>query len=129
MFNAKKVCVMDDSTINKTTNDGACSVNQNNYRQQEQISGRKDHEENSISVNLQNEELSSIEKDFQQTRVEFSRQSHCSGLDGVLAQIKFGATTITIPDDVWNRLISDSLSKGHEDTPGKNGNLAIYLCQ
>ena len=117
---------MDDSTINKTTNDGACSVNQNSYRQQEQVGGRKDHEENSISVNLQNEELSSIEKGFQQTRGEFSRQSHCSSLDDVLAQIKFGATTITIPDDVWNRLISDSSSKGHEDTPGKNGNLAIY---
>ena len=120
---------MNDFEINKTINGGACAVNQNNCRQQEQTNDQKDHEVNSISGHLQNEELSSIEKDFQQTEVEFSRQSHCSDLDDVLAQIKSGATTITIPDDVWNRLISDSSSKGHEDTPGKNGNLAIYSCQ
>jgi len=120
---------MDDFSINKTVIHGVCSVNQNNCHQQDQINDRTDHEVNSISENLQNEELSSIGKDFQQTKGEFSRQSHCSGLDDVLAQIKSGATTITIPDDVWNRLISDSLSKGHEDTPGKNGNLAIYSCR
>ena len=68
-----------------------------------------------------NEELSSINRDVQQTGGTSLLLSRCNNLDDILARIKLNSKIVTIPDDQLKKAAEDFLKGGHLDNPGERG--------
>ena len=79
------------------------------------------HRGSSIGVCSRNEELSSINRDVQQTGGTSLLLSRCNNLDDILARTKLNPKIVTIPDDWQKKATEDFLKGGHRDNPGKRG--------
>lgn len=101
--------------------------NQNNSLQQFQKDNQKEIVKIPIFEYLPYEELSSIMKDFLQTKGEFLQLLHCNNLYDTQALTIPESKKIAIPDVLLKRVIEDSGKAGHSDNPGKLGRIGFVL--
>lgn len=107
--------------ITKTKDFPGDLKNESNFHQPLNVSAQKDRPESSICENRQNEELSSTNLDYQEIKEASVQQSHCNSLDEVVAEIKSGAKNVTIPTKMWNQIVENFVTGGHQDNPGELG--------
>lgn len=69
--------------------------------------------------------LSSKELDSQEIKEASLPQLHYSNLGDTRSEIEQIPKTITIPDDLLKKAEADFSSKGHQDTPGDEGQIGV----
>ena len=105
----------------KKVNSPVVSVSLNSYHQLSDANEQTGLSNNSTDAYLQNEELSSIDKDVQQTGETSLSLSRCNNLGDVQVALKSGAKDVEIPDNVYRELIEAAEKGGHLDNPGELG--------
>ena len=78
---------------------------------------RKAHSKNSTCTCLQNEELSSKEKDSQQIMETSLQPVYCNSLDDRSVHLKSVAKIVESPDEKWLKIVENALKASYPYNP------------